>query len=813
MFKKIYKNIQNNRILFFVVVFLSIIPFFWLKPREMDLGGDSSRLYFYDPLAYAATSFLYVISPTSIGYIDSGVFSPLPQTALLIALKSFLSSYMVITLFNIAKVVIGFYATYALVKELINQKDKSFSKIAEYSSILAGLFYILSRHMVSNYDKALLYHNQVFLNPLMVYLILKYILTKNARYGWGALLVSFIFASNFSYLASPPFFAFYPIVFVFILLYVLFIHRITLPWKGIIIGGLLFIGLHAFHIVPVLFDVFSKGSHTNTRLFDAASISDQVSHFFGILQLASISKTLFLPSWDQNLVVLSIIFPITLLVGVLFNREKNKTILLTGVFFLITFFLLTAKIFQLGIEFYSRLFYIPGFSLFRNFTGIWTYVYSFFYALLIGQALYLIFSRINYKLLHYLFVVGVSILLISSWAFINGTMVNPVHYQSKNVKTAIIMDPLYEETLQYIKSISNDSKFLTLPFTDCCMQVLFGTNNAAYMGPSTIGYLAGKSDFTGYGISAPYSELFFNLAKERDYTSFKRMLGLLNVQYVFHNSDSRILEDFPIYPFSPDYVRKFFPTDQKRYIEFVQNLSTKKIFEKSHYGIYMLNEEYFLPHFYVPKNIVLYDNIPEVNQTYARASSFRSQLNTNFSDPRVIFVENQICKNLAYKEICASSSEVLKNTPRIYFEKINRTRYRIKITEVSGPYVLVFSEVFNNNWKIFEEQSPETRLSKNEKNISYFNNEIIEGDHKNLFLDSKTFETWGKTALAEDAHFEVNGYANAWLINRSDVGGKKDYELILELTTQRTFYIMSPISISFLAGFLIWGFVLFKNRD
>ncbi len=809
MLNKFYKLIQNHKILFIVILILIVVPFFWLKPGEIDLGGDSSRLYFYDPLAYSLTSLLYVISPTAIGYIDSGVFSPLPQIALLIGLKSFFSSYFIITIFNILKLVFGFLGVYLIVKELINQKDNDAIKLVEFSAMFAGLFYILSRHLVSNYDKALLYHNQVFLNPLMIYLVLKYLLTKNAKYGWVALLITFIFASNFSYLASPPFFAFYPLVFAFIFLYTLFVRRVHLPWKGIVVGGFLFVGLHAFHIVPVLFDAFSKGSHTNTRLFDSASISDQFSHFFGILQLSSISKTLFLPSWNENLIFLSVIFPLIIIFGFFFNKYRSKTMILTGIFFLITFFLLTAKILQIGIDFYSRLFYIPGFSLFRNFTGIWTYVYSFFYALLIGQALFAILSKLSYKTTRYVFGAGLFLLVVSAWSFINGVMVNPVHYQSKDVKTAIIMDPEYEETLRYIKSIPNDSKFLNLPFTDCCMQVLFGTNNGAYMGPSTLGYLAGKSDFTGYGISAPFSELFFQLAKEKDYVSFKRMLGILNVQYIFHNSDDRILNNFPIYPFSPDYVRKFFPTNQKDYFKFVENLADKKIFEKSFYNISLLDEKYFLPHFYVPKSITVYENDPKLNQTYARASSFESFLDDNLEDPRIIFVEKQDCIKASLTKLCNASS-TLEHVPNIYFERVNRTKYRIRITDSSGPFIIVFSEVFSNNWKLFE-GSGNSLYSKNEENIAYFNNEIIEGKHENIFLDSKTFETWGKKEIAKNNHFEVNGYANAWLIHPEEMKGR-DYELILELTTQITFYIIFPISLIFLLFFLTYGIMLLLRR-
>lgn len=809
--------IRNHKLVFLITLALFIIPFFWLKPNEMDLGGDSSRLYFYDPLSYTLTTLLYVLLPSGNGYIDSGVFSPLPQMALLIALQSFLHSpYLLITIFSITKVVIGFLAVYAITKELLNQKSDSISsKFSEFASILAGLFYILSHHMVSNYVQALLYHNQVFLNPLMFYLLLKYLLTKDKKYGWFALIVSFIFASSFSYLASPPFFSFYPLAILFLLAYVVFIRRIQVPWKGLFFGLLIFLGLQAFHIVPVIFDILQKGSHVNIRLFNKDSLSEQVQTFFGILQLARLDRSLFLPSWHEKLRIFSILFPSVLVVGFLLNKQRGRAILLTGVFFLITFFLLTAKVTQAGIYLYSKLFYIPGFSLFRNFTGIWTYVYSFFYALLFGLSIFYVLKRFSYTWATYVFMAVALIIVLSAWPFLDGTMVNPVHYQSKNVKTAIVMDPLFEETLSYIKSLPNDSKLLTLPFTDCCMQVLYGTNNAAYMGPSMIGYLAGKSDYTGYANAAPFSELFFNLAKEKDYASFKQMLGLLNVQYIFHNADPRILDNFPIYPFSPSYVRKYFPNNQEEYTEFVKNLSSKKIFGKNTYNIYLLDEKYFLPHFYTAKRVSFYDNNPSYNQYYARASSFfpPNTADRGINDPRVIFVDRQWCETAFLEQVCSSSFDALDSTPKIFFEKINRTKYRLKIHEVSTSYILVFSEIFNTNWKLIDPTNTgEDVVSRSDKMIaSYFNDEISEGEHANIFLEPKTFETWGKREIAKDSHFEVNGYANAWYIRPEDMGGQKDYELILELTNQRIIYMVLPISLIFFVAFLFWGILLYNN--
>jgi len=253
-----------------ISIILFFIPFFWLKPGEMDLGGDSSRLYFYDPWSYMLNDVISSVSGNGAGRIEYGLYSQFPHMVLLLILKYFFHSpYILISLFNGLKLSVGFIAIYAILKEIIPKGLSSpyIKKLIEMSSILGGLFYIFSRHMVSNYDKALLYHNQIFLNPLMFYLILKYFLTSNVRYVWVVLVLSFIFAPSFGYLSAPPFFAFYPLSILFLFFYVVFIRKQRLPWKGILISFAIFLGLQIFHLLPLFFDVMFPGSHVYTRLF------------------------------------------------------------------------------------------------------------------------------------------------------------------------------------------------------------------------------------------------------------------------------------------------------------------------------------------------------------------------------------------------------------------------------------------------------------------------------------------------------------------------------------------------------------------
>lgn len=63
-----------NKLPYLFTIILFIIPFFWLKPGEIDIGGDSSRLYFYDPMAFLKNVAWYGISTQGTGVIEPNYF-------------------------------------------------------------------------------------------------------------------------------------------------------------------------------------------------------------------------------------------------------------------------------------------------------------------------------------------------------------------------------------------------------------------------------------------------------------------------------------------------------------------------------------------------------------------------------------------------------------------------------------------------------------------------------------------------------------------------------------------------------------------
>lgn len=799
------KFLYQYVLVIFICFILAIIPFFWLKPGEMDLGGDSGRLYFYDPIGFLKNNDLYYILIQGKGSVEPHFFE-LPYVFLLASLKTIIpSSYFIISIFNSIKLVGGFLGIYFILKELIDEKKK-YTVFAELSAMLGGLLYIFAPNIFWQWDKALIVHNQVFLNPIIFYLVLRFVLTNKFVYLWVVLLLTFIFAPNFSWIAAPTLFSFYPLALLFLGLYMVFILKRKIPFKGIFFAFLVFLSLHAFHLIPELVNILDTTSSLNSRVFNPSVVKQQLDVFYGILNLNKISATLFLSSVAQaNPLPFISLAPFIIILGLLFNKRKDKVLLLVGLFFLIVLFFLTAKITYISIKFYALLFtYVPGFSMFRIFNIQWLFAFAFFYALFVGLAYFNISQKLSRKFSITLFIAAVILLLIIDLPFIKGEFFKQT-YTAKGERTPIVFDASFIQTLSFIRSIPTSSKLLSLPFTDANFIVIKGANNGTYVGVSPIFQLTGKSTFSGYFDTEPFSNVFWKLVADKDYDGVVRLLSILDIHYLFYNNDKKIYdtEFFPTYPYST--MREYFPKNQKEYQEFVKNIVDKEIFRRGAYSIYTVKDVARLPHVFAAKSLSSYADT--VDDWYGKTTSFFvGEKNVDIS---ATYIEKEICEKLYSQKLCKSSI-VYKKPPKIFFEQINPVKYKIHVSDAQDSYLLVFSEAFHPNWKLFlsnEKDLKETWVQ------TYLQGNVVEGRVKSIFFDKNLLETFGKNPIANKTHVLINGYANGWKITPADVGSIQNYTLVLELQEQKTFYIGGVISCIAFVGFMFWGVYIWKKKQ
>lgn len=624
----------SNRILpIIIAVILFLIPFFWLRPGEMDLGGDTGRLYFYDPVSYFFTSTLYTISPGSVGG-QSLLYEFTPFIFLLIVLKYiFTSPTILISGFYGISLSAGFIFCYLIIMELIESKKNSF-----YAAIVGGLVYSFFPALIGTWGHNILTFNQIFLNPLIFYLLLKYFKTSRLSILLVVIIITFIFSPNFSIAAAPGLFAFYPLGILFLILYTKFILKRRIIVKHIFFGLLLFIVIQAFHIVPQISAIFSKGSGINSVIFSTEGKIDRGLDYFSAIapNIKASINLLGLPQMEPLNFFSNafIVFPFIIVISLLF--KKQKTILLTAFFFLIVLFFTTANITDTWLSIYKWLFNIPGFSIFRNFFGQWMYAHMFFYSILFGQAFYIVLDTVFYSksklkmLLTFLLIsIPILILVINAIPLIKGDIIRKAIWQSNNVEWVLKMDPDFEQALSFMRSLPAEGRVLTLPLTDYGYQIIGGKNGGAYMGPSTISYLAGKKDFSGYNELAGYQDLIPNLIKRGEIESFKRILGLINVKYIFYDADPIVYDQFPNFPYRhPSWL----PKDQREYKKFIDSLSLHEIKNiNNKFFVYETPNDYYLPQVSVAKKSFNFnESIAEIQTPLALITrSNRIAINTN----------------------------------------------------------------------------------------------------------------------------------------------------------------------------------------
>lgn len=801
--KKLLRFSKPKILVSFICIILFILPFFWIKPGELELGGDSSRLYLYDPDSFMQANSLYSIQPDGVGDLRSDQ-AMLPFLFLLkLFYFIFHSPYILICLLNSLKLVGAFLFIYLIVVEILKNHVQDYKmQLAEIAGILAGIFYTFSPSVGKTMQFSLIVHNQIFLNPMVFYLLLRFLVSQKSKYLWFALLTTFIFSPNFT-LVIPSLYAFFPLTLTFLGIYVTFCLGKPLPLKKIFVGTILFLGIHAFHLIPTIISIFDPGHILNTRIFDTGTIQNQgVDYFTSVLKYAMVTRSFFYSYSIPQVQWTTFVAPLAIILGFLIIKAREKTFTLIALFFFITTFLESANITNLGNAMYKILFYIPGFSMFRNFYGWFIYVQAFFYALLLGYAFFLIFSKLKKRIVYISSILIIGMFVFNSWKFISGQIIRDPHRGTNNVSTIMQMDPNYEKILSFLRNLPDDGKIFDFPLTEFGYQVVPGLNRGAYIGPSPMSYLTGKRDFSGNPILEPFSATLLNLIKEKNIDGIKRLFGLLNVKYIFYNSDPRAYEEY--FPQVPNSVLLKLLPDSASLKDFVDKIIGKEVVNFGTYHIYYSDKNYYLPHFYVPISVVPYDG-KKIDYIGKNTLFF---VDTKLTDPRIGYIDSQLCMQVLSR---CKVGEIIHESdmPAITYQKINPTKYKVIVSNAKAPFFLIFSDKFHTSWKAYITDSKEQKPKVQE---SYFGEKIQEAYHENIFLNMKTFETNNLKSIPEKQHISVNGYANAWYITPADSDIKNNYEIIIEMGQQRIFYYGLGMSIVSLVVFLFWGVKLLTDN-
>lgn len=737
---------------FLIAIGVFLIPFTWFDPGQIDWGGDSTRVYFFDPGAYLYNHSIFGVSPSDTGGPVMGYYT-IPYTVLLILLKKiFVSHTLLLCFFHGLKLSISFLSIFYIVKGFLIDNGHKNEKFYLLASSIGGLFYIFSPISIFGWDKVILTHDQFFLNPLIFLLVFLFLQKNKIIYLFIALLVTFVFSHNFSFGASPPLFAFYPLALLFLIVYTIVVKKRAISWWKIGLTFTLFILIHSFQLFPLFASLFNPGSDLYTNVFTSEGKFDRgLSYFSAVSASVKVTNGLFhMPQLATNPIsnFYTAIFPFIFVFALM--RGRSKLLLLSAGAFLIVLFFAVGNITTVGIEFYKSLFNFPGFSMFRNYFGQWQYSYIFFYSIFSSLSLFFVFSLLNKKIIYIFSFVLIMVMLINATPFLMGDMVNKEVWQSDNLKLVDVPDPHFVEAMKYMKDIKQDSKVLVLPLSDPGYQIVAGEEKiGVYEGPALIAYLAGKRDFAGTSSFGSFTSILAKAAQTQDYERIKEIFAYNNIGYVFYNSDTLIYEKgFPGFPY--DYARLSFPQTQEKYKEFIDalNLIKVKSFGKN-YHLYQMPDEVYLPHFYAATEVISSSDIA------------KSYILSNTTNIRKAFAQNKTGITIGHQQDVFQAQSSNPFDSLIYNNHLHNHVPHIahRMDELIYPLIL-FREQFDVSRK--QEMAPRVDASM-------------------LILSKRLFElkNWGNImdVYASTSTIPIGDYYMSW--ERSLKSYKKGYTELL----------------------------------
>lgn len=688
---------------YLAIFLLSLHVLFWFQGDLLWIGGD---------FGFPMNQYLpYVWYQLDCGYLTTT--SSLPLSAFFAFLR-----VLGLSLSAIEKVyftVLTFLAAasmYYLTSVLLNS-----SHYRRYAALTSSIIYMFNPY---------LFVSLIFLPMYAVLPLMLAVYVKGLR-GEGLVQNALIFALS-SVLISHPLIANYRWVVFAAITLVLYtaIHAFVdrLDVRHLI----RFLPLcTAFSVLTNLFWIL-PASQYSTQLLSVAELGLQTVPiiFFGGATSTLVEATRWLGQWAfystnplyfsfapiyiENPIMMGITFIMPIMAfGAFLLRPKDKNVIFFTALTLLGLFLAKGVNPPLGWLYEWAVLNISVLRVFRE-SFRWMALVTLGYSFLIGFTCAEIYDRLSHpkkRLRSYAVAcLFLSLIFINSWPLVTGDVLNFWHDPSQR---GVEIPEYYWNAEDWFSSDHDEFRVFVLPRRGTYIGHSWG-----YQGGDISQDIFTKPMIVGRAWRKPYSkELIdqtFDAFYENKTTAFRNALVLLNVKYILVErcliTEPSADRDIGLLEFYND-------------IESVKQFGELLVYEN-------LN---FVPRIYSVGNVSLIDG------SLDNVTNVIDQENFNPHTSAVIFTNQLSSEQLS--EIRSLLTSKRLHLPQITFEKLNPTKF-IAHVEVGGPFLLVFSESFDSNWKAYADGSEITN------------------------------------------HFAVNYYANGWLVNKAG-----SYDIVLECRPQR----------------------------
>ncbi len=161
------------------------------------------------------------------------------------------------------------------------------------------------------------------------------------------------------------------------------------------------------------------------------------------------------------------------------------------------------------------------------------------------------------------------------------------------------------------------------------------------------------------------------------------------------------------------------------------------------------------------------------------------------------------------------------------FQKINPTKYKIHISELSDKQNLSFLESHHSGWKLYLKKNPSNDWCNP---IEFYNNtNTTECEHTLKFFEGEEFSYLWKKPIFDKMHTMVYDYANQWTIDpqyikdnypreyyKENPDGRIDIEMVMYFKPQSYFYlglIISGTTLILCIGYLVYDWRKNRNKN